>query len=158
MDRLWAPWRRKFIYQTKPKGCIFCEKPRGRSDAKSLILDRGERVFSMLNLYPYNNGHLMVAPYRHLRSLELFDDETMSELWRLAKSVIRRLNKVVRPHGYNVGFNIGHTAGAGFVGHAHLHIVPRWNGDTNFMPVLGGTKVISESLAVLRKRLLACRA
>ncbi|HTL70981.1 MAG TPA: HIT domain-containing protein [Candidatus Eisenbacteria bacterium] len=145
-DRLWAPWRKKFITHKKPSGCIFCLKPRSRRDRQNLVLERGRRVFSMLNLYPYNNGHLMIAPYRHVRSVTGLTAEETAEVFSMMKDAVRRLDRLVRPHGYNIGFNIGRAAGAGYDGHAHLHVVPRWNGDTNFMPVAGGTKVISESL------------
>jgi ATP adenylyltransferase len=158
MERLWAPWRNKFLSHPRPTGCIFCEKPRSRSDRKNLILERGRRAYSILNLYPYNNGHVMIAPYRHLKDLRLLSGDETTEIFAMAKALLDRLDKVMKPDGYNVGFNVGRAAGAGYDRHVHLHVVPRWNGDTNFMPVLSGTKVISESLDELRERLLACRS
>jgi ATP adenylyltransferase len=157
MDKLWAPWRRKFIYHKKNRDCIFCAKPRSRQDAKNLILERGKTVYSLLNLYPYNNGHLMVAPYRHIAGLEELSNEETLELFGLVKRSLRTLTKALKPRGYNVGLNLGRIAGAGYDKHVHIHIVPRWQGDTNFMPVLAETKVISESLAELRRRFLACK-
>ena len=156
MQKLWAPWRSKFIYHKKNKGCIFCSKPKARKDAKNLILERGKNVYSILDLYPYNNGHVMVAPYRHLKNMEALSGEEIMELFEMLKRTLKALDKALKPHGYNLGFNIGRTAGAGYDKHVHLHIVPRWLGDTNFMPVIAGSKVISESLEALRKRLLAC--
>lgn len=155
MQRLWAPWRKKYIAQKKITGCIFCRKPRSQRDLRTLVLDRGETVFSILNLYPYNNGHVLIAPYRHLRDLTGLNARESQEILSLAKKTIKKLDKILEPHGYNVGFNIGKAGGAGYDKHLHMHIVPRWNGDTNFMPVVSQSKVISESLSELRKRFLA---
>ncbi len=153
--QLWAPWRDRFIYHPKAKGCIFCQKPRSRNDIKNLIVWRGKTVYTMLNLYPYNNGHLMIAPYRHLKSTTLLSKQEMVELFEMANKAVLQLEKKLKPHGFNMGFNVGRAAGAGYDKHIHLHVVPRWNGDTNFMPVLSGNKVISESLKNLRSRLLS---
>ncbi|MCX5680210.1 MAG: HIT domain-containing protein [Candidatus Omnitrophica bacterium] len=155
MDKLWAPWRSKYIYSRKRKGCIFCEKPTGKKTDR-YVIGRAKHSFSMLNLYPYNNGHVMVAPCRHVRSLELLSDAEITDLMRLVNKMKLKIDKLLKPDGYNIGINIGKTGGAGYAGHLHIHIVPRWVGDTNFMPVLSGTKVISESLdamsGLLKKR------
>jgi ATP adenylyltransferase len=153
MNRLWAPWRHKFLSHPRPKGCIFCQRPKSRNGSKALIVSRGREVYTILNLYPYNNGHLMIAPYRHLKNIGLLSQSEILELFQMANRAIKKLDKTLKPHGYNIGFNIGRAAGAGFDKHIHLHIVPRWSGDTNFMPVLSGTRVISESLEALRVKL-----
>ena len=145
MDKLWAPWRSKYIYLRKQKRCIFCGV-KNTDGRKSYILEKSEHSFSMLNLYPYNNAHVMVAPYRHVRSLELLSRAELSDMIGLVNRTKVRIDKKLKPHGYNIGMNIGKVAGAGFAGHVHIHIVPRWTGDTNFMPVVSGTKIVSESL------------
>ena len=157
LRRLWAPWRRRFLTHDRPKGCIFCEKPRlkgAQAPRRSLIVRRGETAFVILNLYPYNNGHLMIAPYRHVASPAGLTETEALEMHRLVGWALKKLDKLLKPHGYNIGMNIGRAAGAGFDAHAHLHVVPRWNGDTNFMPVAGGVKVISQALEELRKSLI----
>ena len=146
MDKLWAPWRSKFIYMRKHSGCIFCGAKKAANTKKRYILERSEHSFSMLNLFPYNNGHVMVSPYRHVRSLELLSREELSDLMSLVNRAKVALDKKLKPHGYNIGLNIGKIAGAGFAGHIHVHIVPRWSGDTNFMPLIADSKVVSESL------------
>ena len=155
--RLWAPWRLPYIAGVgrpqRSSGCLFCQKGRSRSDAKNLVLARAATGFALLNLFPYNNGHLMAAPYRHVGAVGSLSEEEWLDLWRLADEMISRLGRTVHPHGYNVGFNLGRAAGAGIPGHLHLHVVPRWNGDTNFMPVLGHTKVVSQSLAAAHRLL-----
>lgn len=118
------------------------------------MLERGKHVFSILNLYPYNNGHLMIAPYRHVARIQDVTAPESAEMFTMAQKSADRLQRRLRPDGFNIGFNIGRVAGAGYDGHIHLHVVPRWNGDTNFMPVLSGHKVISESLAEVRSRLM----
>jgi ATP adenylyltransferase len=153
MNKLWAPWRSKYIYLRKRKACIFCNNRKSKNTDSRFIVDRTKHSFSMLNLYPYNNGHVMVAPFRHVNSLELLNAEELLDLMQLVNKTKRLLDKKMEPHGYNIGVNIGKTAGAGFDGHVHIHIVPRWNGDTNFMPVLTDTKVVVESLKVLHKTL-----
>ncbi|MBI4353480.1 MAG: HIT domain-containing protein [Candidatus Omnitrophica bacterium] len=155
MERLWAPWRSRFIYHSKLKGCLFCQKPRSLRDRRNLVIERGKYVFSMLNLYPYNNGHFMIAPYRHIAHLTLLTSRESGELFEMLKRTLKKLDRVLKPHGYNVGFNIGRAGGAGYHRHIHLHGVPRWQGDTNFMPVLNDTKVMIESLDEMRKRLLS---
>jgi ATP adenylyltransferase len=146
METLWAPWRIGYITGAKPRGCIFCDKPAEGRDAENFIVFRGLSCFVILNLYPYNNGHLMVVPFAHIASLEDLDAETSQELMRLTQQAIRVLRRTMRPSAFNVGVNIGEAAGAGVAGHVHVHVVPRWAGDTNFMPVLSDTRVIAQSL------------
>ena len=126
--------------------CIFCAKPAEDDDEANLIVHRGEHCFVILNLFPYTNGHLMVAPYEHLARLQDLPAETLAEMMALAQRAMGRLEEVYSPHGYNVGFNQGRVAGAGFEHHIHLHVVPRWGGDTNFMPVIADTKVMPQTL------------
>lgn len=148
MKRLWTPWRMAYLKGSKEKGCIFCNKIRAskRSDRKNLVVWRGERAFIVLNLYPYSNGHLMVAPYEHVGDLEALDGETLQEMMLLVAKSIRALRRIMNPQGFNIGANLGRVAGAGVDDHVHLHIVPRWGGDTNFMPVLAETRMIPELL------------
>jgi ATP adenylyltransferase len=150
MKKLFSPWRSAYIetfkVPKKSRGCLFCRIARTRSDEANLVVFRGRHNFVVLNLFPYNSGHLMVVPYRHARALERIPEVELSEALDLVKRSIAALTKTSRPHGYNVGLNIGRVAGAGIESHVHFHVVPRWNGDTNFMPVLGETKVISEDL------------
>jgi ATP adenylyltransferase len=126
--------------------CIFCAKPAADDDEANLIVHRGQRCFVILNLFPYTNGHLMVAPYEHTAALQDLDADTVAEMMALAQAAMRRLEEVYAPHGYNVGFNQGRVAGAGFENHIHMHVVPRWGGDTNFMPVLADTRVMPQTL------------
>ncbi len=126
--------------------CIFCAKPAEQRDAENYLLYRGERCYMLLNLYPYNNGHLMVAPYQHVGSIEQLDAQTLAEMMTQAQLALRALRKAMNPDGFNMGINQGKVAGAGFADHVHLHIVPRWNGDTNFMPVLAEVKVMPDFL------------
>lgn len=153
MDRLWAPWRSSYVKGKKEKGCIFCTKPKSKNDKKNYIVKRGEKVFSMLNIFPYNNGHVMVAPYRHVKNLDKLTKEELTELMIHVNKIINMLKKVLKPDAFNVGFNLGKIAGAGYANHIHVHIVCRWQGDTNFMPVIGKVKVIPESLDELYERL-----
>ena len=148
MDKLWAPWRMEYIKNSdKEDGCIFCNRLNADEDKQNLILYRGKSCFIIMNKYPYNNGHLMIVPNRHVGNfLELTDKEHL-ELDHLLKLSIKALQIAMQPQGFNVGMNLGRVAGAGIDDHLHYHIVPRWNGDTNFMPVIGENKVISESLA-----------
>jgi ATP adenylyltransferase len=126
--------------------CIFCAKPQADDDEANLIVHRGERSFVILNLYPYTNGHLMVAPYEHIGRLQELPPETLTEMMGLAQRAMDRLEGVYDPHGYNVGFNQGRVAGAGVEHHIHMHVVPRWAGDNNFMPVIADTKVMPQSI------------
>jgi len=146
MQNLWAPWRIDYILSQKPSGCIFCEKPGENRDEDNLILWRGKYHFIILNAFPYNNGHMMVVPYRHTSSLSGWSAEERQEMMELADMGVELLRRTMRPDGFNLGINMGQVAGAGIADHIHLHIVPRWNGDTNFMPVLSDTRVISEHL------------
>jgi ATP adenylyltransferase len=145
-ERLWAPWRLSYIKGPKPRECIFCVKPDRGDDKSTHIVERGERCFSMLNAYPYNNGHVMVAPYEHVPSIEDLGPPVLSELMALAQRSLAALRAAYGPDGYNLGINQGKIAGAGFDEHVHLHVVPRWSADTNFMPVIGSSRVLPESL------------
>ncbi len=144
--RLWAPWRLEYIKGPKPDECIFCSKPQRGDDAAARILERGEVCFSILNAFPYNNGHLMVAPFEHVGSIEGLDAATLAEMMALAQRSLAALRAAYGPDGFNMGINEGKIAGAGFDEHVHLHVVPRWGGDTNYMPVVGSTRVLPESL------------
>jgi ATP adenylyltransferase len=147
MKRLWEPWRIQYIEEMgKEEGCIFCIKPKENDDEKNLILYRGSFSFIIVNIYPYNSGHLMVAPYRHIGNYEELTADEILEMDKLIKASIRALKKLLKPDGFNIGINVGRAAGAGFDQHIHVHLVPRWVGDTNFMPVIGDTKVIPEEL------------
>lgn len=146
MDQLRAPWRIEYIKMPKNKGCILCDKPKEADDAANLILYRGKLNFIIMNRYPYNAGHLMVAPYRHIATPEDFTEEELLEHYQIVRRAISVLRKVFHPDGFNTGMNLGKVAGAGIDTHIHTHLVPRWLGDTNFMPVLTGTKVISSAL------------
>ena len=146
MQRLWAPWRISYILNDKEDGCIFCNRLQGGDDRKGLVLHRGRYTLVMLNKYPYNNGHLMVAPKRHVKSLEDLEQEEMNDLIFTIQRCVALLKKVLSPHGFNIGANLGKVAGAGVEDHLHFHIVPRWEGDTNYMPVLADTRVIPEHL------------
>jgi ATP adenylyltransferase len=156
MENLWAPWRMAFIEpKTPPKpGCIFCTQPAENHDEKHYILYRGEYCFMMLNLYPYNNGHLMIAPFEHVSSIEYLEAPTLLEMMNQAKLALQALRMTMRPDGFNMGINQGKVAGAGFADHVHYHIVPRWNGDTNFMPVVADIKVIPEHLDIIYDKLV----
>lgn len=146
MDTLWAPWRIEYILSEKQEGCIFCDKPKQQDDQKNLILFRGVRCFVIMNYYPYNNGHVMVVPYRHTADFGDLSDEENMELMRLISKSIQAIKTTMSPHGFNIGMNLGEVAGAGVKDHLHFHVVPRWNGDMNFMPISGHTKVIPEAL------------
>lgn len=146
MTRVWAPWRRHYVAAPKPRGCIFCLAHRSRQDRRHWVLHRGRHAMVLMNLYPYTNGHLLVTPNRHINRLDRLTDAERVELWRLADRFMRRLDRTLKPHGYNLGVNLGRAAGAGIVGHLHLHVVPRWAGDTNFMTSVGDLRVISDSL------------
>ncbi len=148
MENLWAPWRMAFIAPKtpQPQACIFCTQPAAYRDAEHYILYRGTLCFMMLNLYPYNSGHLMIAPYQHVANVEDLDVETLAELTAQMQLALRALRMVMKPDGFNMGINQGKVAGAGFADHMHFHIVPRWNGDTNFMPVIADIKVMPEHL------------
>jgi len=153
VDRLWAPWRLEYVQSADEiEGCVFCRAAEG-DDADHLVVHRGERAFVLLNKFPYASGHLMVAPYRHGAGFADLDEAEALEIHRLATRGIKALAAVFRPEGCNVGWNLGRVAGAGIVDHGHLHVVPRWSGDTNFMPVLADVRVIPENLAETRRKL-----
>ncbi|HEC78299.1 MAG TPA: HIT domain-containing protein [candidate division WOR-3 bacterium] len=145
MKNLWAPWRIEYIHNPG-KGCFFCDGLKSKDYKEALIVEKGESAFTIMNRYPYNSGHLMVAPIRHIGKLELLDDAEVLELHRLLTRAMRAIKRVMKPQGFNIGINQGEVAGAGVVGHIHIHLVPRWQGDTNFMPVLADTKVVIEAL------------
>ena len=149
MERIWAPWRLEYVKDASKdlaEECIFCAKPDAGDDEATLIVHRGERCFVILNKFPYTNGHLMVAPFEHVATVQDLDAETVAEMMALAQTAIVALEARYSPHGYNVGFNQGRVAGAGVEHHIHMHVVPRWGGDTNFMPVLGDTRVMNQTL------------
>lgn len=146
MKIMWAPWRIEYIRSPKHDGCIFCDFPKENRDRERLILYRGKHCFIIMNNYPYNPGHVMIAPYRHVGRWEDLTDYELLEMMQLSQLMIKALKKTMNPQGFNMGVNLGRVAGAGIDDHVHLHIVPRWNGDTNFMPVIANTKVIPESL------------
>ncbi len=153
---LWAPWRMAYIKRAdRSTGCIFCVKPRQRRDAANLLLYRGRLGFVMMNLFPYNSGHLLIAPYAHASTLEVLPDETALELIALTNLSLNVLRTTLKPEGFNVGLNLGRVAGAGIEGHVHFHLVPRWNGDTNFMPLFAETRVMPEHLEATYRKLRA---
>ena len=145
-NRLWAPWRTVYLSRRGSRACIFCAAKRSRHDRQHHVIVRDAHVFALLNRYPYNNGHLMIAPYRHLGTLASLRPAEWIGMLRLSQRLTARLQSALRAQGFNIGLNLGRVAGAGIPGHLHLHIVPRWNGDTNFMPVLADTKIVSQSL------------
>lgn len=147
MRRLWSPWRMQYLTEERPEGCIFCAQLTARCDAESLVLWRGERAFVLMNRYPYNAGHLLVIPYAHVPSTEDLPPETLTEMMLLTNRCLAALRCAMAPEAFNIGANLGHAAGAGIAEHVHLHIVPRWEGDTNFMPVLADVRVVPELLA-----------
>ena len=154
MNRLWAPWRKVYVTQKKKvKGCLFCNSFKSKNDKSNLVVSRSRHSFAMLNLYPYNNGHLMIVPVRHVDDLEKLNDSEIVDLNRHLISIKKLLKKTLKPDGFNIGMNLGRAAGAGITDHVHVHIVPRWAGDTNFMPVLSSTKIISDSLESLYEQL-----
>ncbi len=152
---LWAPWRLEYVTQADEQpGCFLCAEAAG-DVADSLVVHRGERAFAVLNKFPYSSGHLVVAPYAHTGELAELGDETALEIHRLALAAIEALRAVYGPDGFNLGWNLGRVAGAGIPDHVHLHVVPRWSGDTSFMPVLGDVKVLPEHLHATRERVAA---
>ncbi|MDC0215106.1 HIT domain-containing protein [Candidatus Marinimicrobia bacterium] len=146
MQQLWAPWRISYIKGQKEKGCIFCLKQKSTDDRHSLILSRGDHSFVLMNLYPYNNSHLLISPYKHVESTDQLNMETLNEIIWFANESMIIIKKNLSADGYNFGANIGSAGGAGIADHIHFHVVPRWNGDTNFMPVVGETKVQVQGL------------
>lgn len=158
MDRLWAPWRMSYIDGMsdgggQAEGCFLCAARDSGDDRASLVFFRREHCFAVLNRFPYNNGHTLIVPNAHEGELEALSDDAMRGLMALARDVMGLYRRLMRPDGFNVGLNFGRVAGAGLPEHLHLHVVPRWSGDTNFMPVLGETKVIPQSLEDLYDRI-----
>jgi ATP adenylyltransferase len=156
MDYLWTPWRYRYITGAdEPAACVFCAAAKAPDDRAPLVAHRATHNFVILNRFPYTSGHLMVVPYRHVATLEDMPDEALVEMIRLARESEKHLRAIYRPEGLNLGMNIGKSAGAGIAGHLHLHVLPRWNGDTNFMTVVGETRVLPEVLEVTWERLRA---
>jgi ATP adenylyltransferase len=147
MKYIWAPWRMQYIRNEKPPGCFLCDKPAEDKDKENYILYRGAKNFILLNSFPYNPGHLLVAPYRHTGNMEELTPAERNEHFELVSRSIKVLKKEINPAGFNIGANLGKVAGAGLEDHFHSHIVPRWNGDTNFVPVLGDVRVVPQALA-----------
>lgn len=159
MDKLWAPWRMTYVTKLigKAQRCVFCRILKEKKDQKNFIFLRSRHCFAVLNIYPYNNGHSLVMPYRHVNDISKLTPAEEKDLWKVLLHTQELLKRTLAPTGYNIGINLGRAAGAGFPGHVHVHIVPRWAGDVNFMPVTAETKVISRSLQELYKRLVAAK-
>ncbi len=155
MDQLWTPWRMAYILGDKANGCVFCEKPVANCNEVEHVLLRGRTAYLTLNRYPYNNGHLLVVPYAHVPSLENLPAETLTEMMLLVNQGLAALRLAMQPDGFNVGVNLGKAAGAGIEAHVHIHVVPRWNGDTSFMSTVGETRTIPEALDRTYERLQA---
>lgn len=157
MDRLWSPWRSQYIQSfgtdQESKGCVFCEALASSDDNAHFVVCRHAHCFTMLNLYPYNSGHLLVIPFRHTATYADLPAEAYAEMTELLRDWMRVLDRVMHPQGYNIGSNLGRVGGAGIDQHVHMHVVPRWNGDANFMPVIADTKVISESMEDTMRKL-----
>ena len=154
MEKLWAPWRTAYILGKPSKRCFICQiKATSSRDKKHLVLKRTPHSLAVLNLYPYNPGHLMVVPKRHVKNLTYLNDSELLDLFRLLNEMTKLVQKSLKPQGMNMGINLGKLAGAGVPGHVHVHLVPRWKGDSNFMPTIAGTKVVSESLEAVYGRL-----
>ena len=156
MDRLWSPWRYRYVSKTGPEHeCIFCAKSAAAEDRKNFIVYRGKYNFVLLNIFPYSCGHLMVAPYRHVATLQDVDAATLAELAGITRMAEMKLREAYNAPGYNIGMNIGESAGAGIAGHIHMHVLPRWSGDVNFMTTIGETRVLPEDLTTTYDKLLA---
>jgi|SRR5579884_232270 len=156
MDRLWSPWRYKYISTARESGgCIFCDKAAEARDEENYIIHRAQLNFVILNAFPYTSGHLMIAPYEHVASPENARAETMAEMMMLYRDAVRVLRAVYRPDGLNAGMNIGESAGAGIAGHIHMHVLPRWIGDANFMTTVGETRVLPEELSETYRKVKA---
>jgi ATP adenylyltransferase len=154
MDRLWTPWRYTYLASGAPQSsCIFCDKAAEQADEKNFVVHRGRHCFVLLNLYPYNNGHAMIAPYEHVATLAEASTDSLNELMLLTRAAEVHLRSVYNAPGYNLGMNIGQCAGAGVAGHIHMHILPRWPGDVNFMTAIGETRVLPEDLPTTWARL-----
>jgi ATP adenylyltransferase len=155
MKTLWAPWRMGYILSDKTEGCIFCELPKQDNDRENLILYRSSHTFVIMNRYPYNNGHIMVVPYLHSPSLDGLNDETLLDFMKVTRHAVNSLRKAFMPEGFNIGVNLGKVAGAGMETHIHLHMVPRWAGDTSFMTVFDDVRVIPEHILNTYDKLFA---
>lgn len=150
METKFTPWRMAYISKSDApahEGCVLCAHGREQPSAENLVLYRGEHCYVLMNLYPYNTGHLMITPYAHTADLPGMDGAAAAELFQLSRTAVTLVGQALGPHGFNIGMNLGRTAGAGIDEHLHMHVVPRWNGDSNFMPVVGGTKLVPEALA-----------
>jgi ATP adenylyltransferase len=149
MEHLWSPWRFRYVTKADPGagGCVFCDKLISGTDEENLIVFRGRHNYVVLNLYPYTSGHLMIVPYQHLPLLEDLDVEAAGEMMELTREATRHLREIYKPTGLNIGMNLGESAGAGVAGHIHMHVLPRWVGDTNFMTAVGETRVMPEDLS-----------
>jgi ATP adenylyltransferase len=155
MDQIWSPWRMEYIASPKSEGCVFCAKLAPGSEAAEYILLQGRTAYVTLNRYPYNNGHLLVVPYAHVPSLENLAAESLAEMMLLVNQGLATLRLAMKPDGFNIGVNLGKAAGAGIESHVHIHVVPRWYGDTSFMSVVGETRTIPETLDRTYQRLQA---
>ena len=156
MDYLWTPWRYKYVTEgERPAGCVFCDAAAGSDDRKTYIVHRATYNFVILNRFPYTNGHVMIVPYQHLSSLGALEEEALLEMMRLARDAEEHLRAVYHPDGMNMGINLGRSAGAGIADHLHMHVLPRWAGDTNFMTVTGETRVLPEDLPATWEKLRA---
>jgi len=153
MKKLWAPWRMEYILESKKSGCIFCKTLKEKQDERNLIVYRSSHSFVMLNKYPYNNGHLMIAPFRHISEIEKLNEKERLDIFNLVEKSVKALKRAMSPEGFNIGANFGDIAGAGVKDHLHIHIVPRWKGDTNFMPILADTAVLPQALSETYKKL-----
>ena len=154
MDHLWSPWRMEYIRDNKtPEGCVFCDAVNKEDGEDNLIVARGSHAFVILNRFPYTSGHIMIVPFDHIGTFEEMDEATCSDVMHLIRLGISSLNHVYSPDGYNMGANLGASAGAGIMNHIHFHLVPRWSGDTNYMTSIGGTRVLPEDLCTTLKRL-----
>jgi ATP adenylyltransferase len=154
MDYLWTPWRYRYIADAaKDTGCIFCDAIAANDDLKTLIVLRGQKNYIILNRFPYTTGHVMIVPYAHVADLSLAEPDALAEMMRLAQRLQVAIEKIYKPQGYNLGMNLGRAAGAGVVGHLHLHLLPRWAGDANFMTVVGETRVEPEELSTTYEKL-----
>ena len=154
MDQLWAPWRLKYILSDKSDGCFLCHSVSSAEDRDNLLLKRGSQCGVIMNRYPYNNGHLLIFPYRHVAEISDLTADERAETMDLLDTSIAVLKAAIRPQGFNIGINLGLVAGAGLEEHVHMHVVPRWSGDTNFMPVMADVKVIPQFLVELYDQLL----
>lgn len=150
---IWAPWRANFVLGKKEKGCVFCRRFKMKDSLKNLVLYRGEKCFVILNKYPYNSGHTLIVPNRHIGQIENLTKKESQEFFELTQNTVKLIKKCLKPNSLNLGMNLGKSSGAGIPGHLHIHVVPRWIGDTNFMPVIGKTNVISIPLEPIYKSL-----